>query len=461
MSSTRGLSDRWRRSITRREVLQGIAGVAGIAATGALGPLVEACTVGSGSQGPLAAPSGPPSGEIVIWDRSGDLYKVFDKAIGSFTAKYPKVTVRHLAVDIGAKLPNTLITGADVPDGAFYDDALIPGVAPHLFDVSQLIAPYQKDISPYKLGVIKAEGKTVAIPWDLDPGLLFYRADMLDQAGVDPAGIRTYDDLLTAARTVKGKFPSSKPIHLEGNEFLGQLWVEMFANQQGAAMVDSSGKLTINSAPYRRALTWLDQVRKEGLGVPAKYLEPTDLAGLDNGTEVFVPWAIWWDFAPQQLLKLTKGKWRAAQLPAWEAGGPRAGVMGGASFVIPAKAKNPQLAWLLYEYLVFKPEGYTAVYGPNDVYPGGINTSVPSYLKALQGNPLFKPIAELGNQDLWSVATAAAKQAPGGYSIPTWWGKAVPYFGVNVQKMLAGQMTPDQVLSTSSDQIQQNLVNRP
>lgn len=460
--SLNNLTEQMGRNISRRSVLQGIAGVAGAAATGTLGALIEACGPGTSGQSALSPNViSNPSGEIVIWDRSGDLYKVFDKAIGSFTTKYPKVTVRHLAVDIGAKLPDTLITGADVPDGAFYDDALIPGVAPHLYDVSHLIEPYKKDISPYKLGVIKAEGKTVAIPWDLDPGLLYYRVDLLDQAGVDPAKIKTYDDLLIAARTVKNKFPSSKPIHLEGNEFLSQLWVEMFANQQGAAMVDSSGKLTINSGPYRNALNWLDQVRKEGLGTLAKYLEPTDLQSLDNGTEVLVPWAIWWDFAPQQLLKQTKGMWRATQLPSWSAGGPRAGVMGGASFVIPAKAKNPQLAWLLYEHLVFKPEGYTAVYGPNDVYPGGINTSVPSYLKALEGAPLFKPIAELGNQDLWSVATAAAKSAPGGYSIPIWWGKAVSYFAVNIQKMLAGTMTPDQVLSTSAEQIQQNLVNRP
>jgi lactose/L-arabinose transport system substrate-binding protein len=99
------------------------------------------------------------------------------------------------------------------------------------------------------------------------------------------------------------------------------------------------------------------------------------------------------------------------------------------------------------------------VYGQNEVYPGGLNTSIPSYLPALDpSTPLFKPIAALGGQDLWKVAVEAGKQVPSGYTIPTWWGKAVDYFGVNVQKLLAGQMTPDQVLTTSATQIQKNLM---
>lgn len=446
-------------SLSRRTFLRGAGAVA---FTGGLA-VTAGCAPGSStSNKPLSAPSVsvPPSGEITIWDRSGDLFKVFDKAIASFTAKYPKVKVNHLAVDVNAKLPATLISGADVPDGAFYDDALLTGAAPHLQDITELIAPYKADIAPYKLGVVTVAGKVVAVPWDLDPGLLFYREDVLSQAGVDPAGLTTYDALLDAARTVRGKFPNAQPIHLENDQFLGQLWLDMFANQQGGALVDAAGKLTVDSDPYRRALTWLDSVRAGGLGTLAKYTQPTDIQTQDAGTQVLVPWAQWFVFAPQQLLKASKGKWRAVPLPAWQAGGARSGVMGGSSFVIPAKAKNPGLAWRLYEHLVFNKDGYTTVYGTNDVYPGGLNTSVPSYLPALApDSPLFKPIAELGGQDLWQVAVQAAKQVPGGYRIPEWWSKAVDYLGVNLQKMLAGQMSPQDVLTTSATQIQKNLID--
>jgi len=442
--------------IARRTFLRGVGAAGGALALGACAP--GAAT----DDNPLTASSSGAelAGEITIWDRTGDLYKVFDAAIASFTAKHPKVKVNHQAVDVNAKLPSTLISGADVPDGAFYDDALVTGIAPHLHDLTDLTAPYKKDIAPVKLGVATVGGKVVAVPWDLDPGLLFYREDVLQGAGVDPAGITTYDQLLAAAHKIKEKNPNARPIHLENDQFLAQLWVDMFVSQQGGAMADADGKLTLDSAPYRTVLTWLDRVRGEGVGTLAKYTQPTDLATLEDGTQSLVPWAQWFSFAPQSLLKTSKGKWKAMPLPAWTAGGPRSGVMGGSSFVIPAKAKNPQLAWALYEHMTFTSEGYSTVYGANSTYPGGLNTSVPSYLPALDpAKPLFQPIEAMGGQDLWKVATEAGKSIPGGYRIPVWWGKAVDYFGVNLQKLLAGQMNVDDVLKQSAAAIQKNLID--
>ncbi len=448
--------------IARRGFLKGALGVGALAATGSL----AACAPGGTGAAPskLAAPSASASsvkGEITIWNRSGDLFKVFDAAIGKFRAAYPGVTVNHQAVDIDAKLANTLISGTGVPDGSFWDDAKIGGQAEHLFDLTDLIAPYRDRTAPYKLSVNTVGGKIYGVPWDLDPGLLWYREDILEDAGVDPAGLATYDDLVTAARTVKEKDPTTKPIHLDKDPFLGQLWLEMLANQQGTSLTDAQGKLRLDSAEYRRILTWIETVVKDGLVTHVPYLKPADVNTLDSGQQVFVPWAIWWSFAPQQLLKETKGKWRAAPLPAWTPGGARSGAMGGSSFVIPAKAKNPELAWLLYEFLCFKEPGYTAVYGPNDVYPGGLSTSVPSFQPALDpAKPLFEPIEALGGQDLWKVAVEAAATIPAAAPIPWWWAQSVDYLGNNLQRLMEGKMTPDQVIAESGEKIQRNLIDR-
>ncbi|SEG98148.1 lactose/L-arabinose transport system substrate-binding protein [Nonomuraea solani] len=450
--------------IGRRGFLQGALGIGALAATGSLAACAPGAPGGSGAPSKLAAPTASASaakGEITIWNRSGDLFKVFDAAIGEFRKAYPNVKVNHQAVDIDAKLANTLISGTDVPDGSFWDDAKIGGQAEHLFDLTDLIAPYRDQTSPYKLSVNTVDGKIYGVPWDLDPGLLWYREDILESAGVDPASLATYDDLLTASRTIKEKDPKTKPIHLEKTPFLSQLWLEMMANQQGTSLTDAQGKLRLDSAEYRRIFGWIQSAVKDGLVTHAPYLEPADVNTLDSGQQVFVPWAIWWSFAPQQLLKATKGKWRAAPLPAWTPGGARSGAMGGSSFVIPAKAKNPELAWLLYEFLCFKEPGYTAVYGPNDVYPGGLSTSIPSYTPALDpAKPLFQPIEALGGQDLWKVAVEAAATIPAAAPIPWWWAQSVDYLGDNVQRLIEGKMSPDQVITESGEKIQRNLIDR-
>jgi lactose/L-arabinose transport system substrate-binding protein len=181
-----------------------------------------------------------------------------------------------VAVDVDAKLPTTLATGVNVPDGSFYEDANLPVQAGHFYDLTDLMKPYVSKIVPFKVQVNTQNGRILGIPWDLDPGLLYYREDLLHKAGVDPTSITTYDELFTVAQTLQKKLGSSvKPLHIEQDPGLAQLWVEMFANQQGVSMVDAHGKLTLDSAPYLKIMQWLKRVNDAGLGTRAVYYSPT------------------------------------------------------------------------------------------------------------------------------------------------------------------------------------------
>lgn len=447
LSETRSASSP---AISRRTLLKSAAASALLATTGA-------SLVACGSSGPA---SGATSGTITIWDRSGDLFQVFDATIPSFNKKYPNIKVNHVAVDVDAKIPSTLITGVNVPDGAFYEDNNLPTLSDHYYDITEWIQPYVKDIVPFKITVNTFGGRIKGIPFDLDPALLYYRADLLEQAGIDPATLATYDDLLNAAQTLQNKLgPKVKPIHLELDPGTSELWVNMFANQQGTAMVDSQGNLQLNSQPYLNIMNWLNQVSKKGLGSHVQLFSPDHIAALDNDQEIFFPYAIWGVYGLDLLIKRTRGKWRAMQLPAWTSGGARAAVMGGSSFIIPKKAKNPHLAWLFYEHLMFSPEGYKAVYGPNKIYAKGINTLIPSYKPAL-ATQLIGNVDTLGGQNLWQVAVSTVPNISQNFFYPSWYNQSVQYFGTNVQKLIEGQLTPEQALSTSATQIQTKLIKR-
>lgn len=442
-------------SLSRRTFLAGSLGAGAAGLIGLPGARAQ--------DAPLAAPAvqGVPSGEVTIWNRSGDLFKVFDAALNSFRAKYPDVTVNHLQVDVDAKLPNSLITGTEVPDGSFCDDSRVPAFAENLADLTDLVAPYLDKVAKPKLEISTIGGRNFGVPWDLDPGLLFYREDVLAEAGADVAELSSYDGMLGVARKIKAARPDAKPIHFDEEPFLGQMWLEMLASQQGTSMADASGQLRLDSEEYRRIFGWIRSVADEGLATRAKYLQPGDIATLESGQQSLVPWAIWFNYAPELLLKDSKGKWRATLLPAWTDGGARSGTMGGSSFVIPKQAKNPYLAWLVFEHLCFSDEGVSSVYGPNEIYPGGINTSIPSYLPALDpAKPLFKPGEGLGGQNLWEVAVDAGKQIPGATPLPVWWGQAVDYLGANLQRLMNAEISVDEIISRSSEDIQRNLIDR-
>ena len=203
-----------------RRALPGILTAAAITiALAACGPATTAATSTAGTTANanlLTAPSDPsPTGDITIWDRSGDLFKVFDAAIAAFNKKYPNITVHHEAVDINAKLQNTLITGSAVPDGVFLDDALVTGYSDYLWDLSGVLKSYVPDIAKQKVDVNSVKGGMFGIPFDLDPGLLFYNETALKAVGIDATKIATYDDLLAAAKKYKAAKPDAAPIHLE------------------------------------------------------------------------------------------------------------------------------------------------------------------------------------------------------------------------------------------------------
>ncbi|UQX88418.1 extracellular solute-binding protein [Jatrophihabitans telluris] len=447
--------------LSRRTLLQLMGAVgAGTAAAGVL----SACSPGTTSTTKALASVSPStaSGSATLWFRDDDLLKVFKTLLPGFSKKYPNVKLTLVGVDVDTKLPPALVSGTGVPDGSFFTDNNILGQAEHLYDVSQLMSKYTADTVQYKLDVNSYQGKLVGIPWDTDPGLLYYREDVLSGAKVDPGSLTSYDALLNAAREIKGRNPNARPIPLEQDPNLAMQWLMMLVNQQqGTGMIDANGKLTIDTDAFRKALTWIKAVADEGLGARSKFASSAQIAQADGDVISLAPWAIWFNFLIQSTFKKSVGHWRVAELPAWTPGGARSGVMGGSSFVIPAKAAHPELAWLFYEYAVYSAEGYKGVFGPNSVYPNGINTALPSVKSALDpANPLFKPLAGLGSQSVWDVGTKASLAIPAGYRIPSWFNQAATYLGANLQKLMDGRMSVDDVVKKSASAIQTNLVDR-
>ena len=272
--------------------------------------------------------------------------------------------------------------------------------------------------------------------------------------------IQTYDDLITASKQIQKKLGmDKKPIHIERANWAIPSQLEMFANQQGTSLVNEKGELQLNTEPYLKAVKWIKSVLDNNVGSLQEYTSPGDIQALDTDQVAFYPWAIWFVYAPETLLDKTKGKWRAMPLPAWTAGGARGANMGGSSFVIPKQGKNPQLAWLFYEYLMFDPEGYKAVYGPNKIYPGGLNTSLPSYLPA-QKEQLFSNPDGLGGQNLWEVATSTVQDIPANYYYAPWYGQAADIIAANIQRMQDGQLSAEDAIKNSADDITNRVINR-
>lgn len=192
-------------------------------------------------------------------------------------------------------------------------------------------------------------GRTWAIPWYADTRLLFYRSDLLREAGfatppTDWAG------WLRAMRAVKARGdPQDYAILLPINEYEPLLALGL---QSGETLLRDGGRYGNFRAPgFTRASDFYFGLFREGLAPP---LSNTQISNVHDefarGHFAFYisgPWNIG-EFR-RRMPAERQDDWATAPLPG--PNGPGASIAGGASLALFARSQHKDAAWRLIEYL--------------------------------------------------------------------------------------------------------------
>lgn len=142
-----------------------------------------------------------------------------------------------------------------------------------------------------KRSVQGIDGKTYGVPMGTDTRALWYNKQLFEKAGLPvPWQPKTWDDVLTAARTIKQKLPGVIPLNVYSGKPAGEASTmqgfEMLLYGTGDELYDgSSGKWIAPSPGFSDALKFVQTVYTEGLG-------PTVQQALDPnvGTVVASQW---------------------------------------------------------------------------------------------------------------------------------------------------------------------------
>lgn len=193
------------------------------------------------------------------------------------------------------------------------------------------------------------DGVQVGMPWYVDTRLLFYRKDILRDAGVD-VPIRTWDEWKAAMAKVKAHVgPDRYAILLPLNEFEQLVSLSL---QTSDPLLRAQGTRGNFAAPgFRDALGFYADVFAQGW---APQVSETQVSNVWDeffkGNHAFYlsgPWNIreFKQRAPEAL----KEQWSTMPLPGPD--GPGAGIAGGTQLVIFKSSKRKPAAWKLVEYL--------------------------------------------------------------------------------------------------------------
>jgi multiple sugar transport system substrate-binding protein len=200
--------------------------------------------------------------------------------------------------------------------------------------------------------------KLYAAPWRTNGGLLFYRKDLLDAAGVTSAP-KTWDEMKQACQKVQAKNAGIGCYagQLEKYEGLTVNFSEA-VQSAGGAVVDDQGKPTVNTPEAKQGMDFLAQGVSSGM-IPRDaitYKEEEGRRAFQEGKLIFHrQWP--YQFA---LANATDGsskvanKFAVAPLPG--ASGPGKSSLGGLNLAISKFGKNKASALAFIKFLVSEDE---------------------------------------------------------------------------------------------------------
>jgi multiple sugar transport system substrate-binding protein len=209
----------------------------------------------------------------------------------------------------------------------------------------------QFDLSKFLPAATKTgqyRGNLYAAPWKTDSGLLYYRKDLLQKAGIS-APPKTWAEMQQDCAKLKGN--NCYAGQFEKYEGLTVNFSEA-VDSAGGQVVDDSGKPNVNTPQAKQGLDFLVNGFKSGM-IPKEaisYKEEESRRAFEKGNLVFYrQWPYAWGLSNKAGESKVVGKFDVAPLPGLN--GPGAPTLGGHNLAISEFAQNKASALDFIKYL--------------------------------------------------------------------------------------------------------------
>lgn len=210
---------------------------------------------------------------ITVWSEENDADRIVTtKAIAAKFTAATGIKVKLVGVD-GAQLPSLVSSDAaagKLPDviGALPLNSVQFLASNGLVNSDAAATVIDKlgkgtfDAQP--LSLTQYKGKQAAVPSDAWVQLLMYRKDLFQKAGL--AAPNTFDAIKAAAQKLNSDQVAGITMATDPADAFTEQTFEYFALANGCQMVDSSGKVTLDSQPCKDTFNWYtDLVKNDSL----------------------------------------------------------------------------------------------------------------------------------------------------------------------------------------------------
>ena len=199
--------------------------------------------------------------------------KINTDSFARFNEMYPNVAITYepQPADFQTKIKADFAGGTE-PDVFYLDSSLMTALAPegYLLDLTPSLQEGGVNVDDY-IGnlteIFQYEGKTYALPKDQGALALFINNDIAQGAGVDPASLKSWDEVTAAAEKMTSGEGPAKVYGICVNRDIQR--VGAFMLQNGNPIV-ADGKTTVNQDSAIEAMNWWYGFKTAGTGEEAQ-----------------------------------------------------------------------------------------------------------------------------------------------------------------------------------------------
>lgn len=261
--------------------------VVGLTACGG-GAATDSASAGASAPSEAVGSASTGTGDKTVvkyWSfHQGGEAEYIEKMVAQYNEENPDVFIEHQVVnqsDYITTLIPTAYANGEAPDILYVEPSTFVKYAEKgmLADLTSYYTDALKaDMQPAALEAATYEGKILALPMEMETLGLFYNADMLKDAGIEPP--KTWDELYEAAKTLTTGDTYGIALPVEDSGYtLFNWWPFMWMN--GADVLSDDGSQAVIDTPeMAEALDYWGRFYQEGLAPSSLQIGPWDIGNV-------------------------------------------------------------------------------------------------------------------------------------------------------------------------------------
>ena len=386
---------------------------------------------------------------ITFWGWGPIAEGVANVAAPAFTAEHPNVTVEVISMgpwDLMDKFYAAMVSGEGLPDSIMLVRRVMQKylISELLYDFTDFVNVEHEGefVEALNSDVTSPDGKVLAVAADYGPSVLYYNSDLAESLGVNVEEIVTWDDYYNICVEVGNKNPD---IYLHQLAYPGGSWGtnywRLWIQSAGLNIFDEEGKVILDNEELKEINGFFYKLHTDVNVIAAPVNDPSIYDAFREGKVLFWPGTSYRSMEIAQQVPEMEGIITAVPWPLWSEDAPAlCGNWGGAAMAVPKKGPNAEIAAEFIKFLTTNQEVMTGIW----LTSGGVPANA----------PIRESILNMADSKTYAtnlIESIAARE------VPPWryldWQQTEKILGDNLDAMMAGEVTPDEMWDNTEAQL--------